>query len=166
MKDAWSWITRWISLSERKQELRMATGASWRWFISEATTDLSLIWIVSVQCEHCAAAAGWKPSLPVCSCAHTQWWTVQARMNLQLKSPPTVHSCSYSSQTSRLGISCLFVFFSSMSPKWSRPESFWQSKWQDDRPGRQSKGRERFLWTASCYLIFLCRIIILRLFAP
>lgn len=53
-----------------------------------------------------------------------------------------------------------------MLPNWSRPESFWQSKWQDDRLGRQSKGSERSFWTASCYLLFLCRIIILRLFTP
>lgn len=53
-----------------------------------------------------------------------------------------------------------------MLPNWSRPESFWQSKWQDDRLGRQSKGSERSFWTAPCYLLFLCRIIILRLFTP
>lgn len=57
-------------------------------------------------------------------------------------------------------------FFPSMLPNWSRPESFWQSKWQDDRLGRQSKGSERSFRTAPCYLLFLCRIIILRLFTP
>lgn len=58
------------------------------------------------------------------------------------------------------------VLFFPMLPNWSRPESFWQSKWQDDRLGRQSKGSEGSFWTASCYLLFHCRIIILRLFTP
>lgn len=66
-----------------------------------------------------------------------------------------------------LGAAVLSLFFFlSMLPNWSRPESFWQSKWQDDRLGRQSKGSERSFWTAPCYLLFLCRIIILRLFTP
>lgn len=53
-----------------------------------------------------------------------------------------------------------------MLPKWSRPESFWRRHWHDDRVGRQSKGTERSFWTAPRYYIFLCRIIIRRLFTP
>lgn len=149
----------------------MATGADWRRFINDVSADRSLALIVSVQFQHCAGVEWWKTPSPMCNRAHIhqpRWWTAQYRMYLLLTSPSpdcffTFYLCICISQTSRC---CSPSFFPPMLPNWSRPESFWQSKWQDDRLGRQSKGSEGSFWTASCYLLFLCRIIILRLFTP
>lgn len=145
-EDAWSSIPWWIRLSERKQKPTMAAGASWRWFISEATADLSPILILPVQNKT-------KPSLPMWNCAH-----IQLSVSDELfKSECT---CNYNHHYLFIYVfiflkllDCAFLFFfSSMLPKWSRPESFWQN--MTDWVGRaeavrHSSGQLRVTWYSS-----------------
>lgn len=58
----------------------------------------------------------------------------------------------------------VICFFHASMLAWLK--SSWQSKWQDDSLEKKWKGTERFLWTASYYLLFLCCIMILKLFTP
>lgn len=87
MKDAWSWISRWISSPERTQTLRIATGGDGRRFIDEVTADRSPTLIVSLPFEHCASVEWWKTSFPVCNCARIH----QPVMNCSVQDVPVTH---------------------------------------------------------------------------